>query len=254
MKFALWGLPLLALATACSQSDAPSEQMEAAAENLVDTVLETPAPVASATLGRYAPRNDCGDLPGAKPFLSMLNAAIEMRDTDVLVALSANDVKLGFGGEDGAAYLRRALDAEGSALWSALEKVSGLGCAVNTQGGIIMPWYFAQDISGDPFETMIVTGSDVAVHAEPRDNSPRIASVTWDAVDVVMDGQPVVNASTQGSAAPAASWTHIRMRSDAAEPAEGYILSSNLRSVVDYRLIASSRNGRWRITAMLAGD
>ena len=35
---------------------------------------------------------------------------------------------------------------------------------------------------------------------------------------------------------------------------EGYVRAENLRSVVDYRLLAASHNGRWQIVALLAGD
>jgi len=38
------------------------------------------------------------------------------------------------------------------------------------------------------------------------------------------------------------------------DDAQGYIATDKLRSLLDYRLIASSRNGRWRITSFVAGD
>ena len=35
---------------------------------------------------------------------------------------------------------------------------------------------------------------------------------------------------------------------------EGYIASASLRSLIGYRLIASSRNSKWSITSLVAGD
>jgi hypothetical protein len=241
-------LPLLSVLVACSQSDAPSQQMEVAAEELVDTVLETPGATGAASLGRFAPRDECGGLEGARPFLAMLHAAIEARDADVLVALAANDVMLGFGGADGAANLRSSLAEEGSPLWNELDELAMLGCAANGQGGLTLPWAFTRDTGGDAFETMIVTGEEVFLHEAPDGNSARISAFNWDAVEIIED---------QRHAAGDAEWTHVRLLpqpGDDREALEGYVRSDMLRSVIDYRLIASSRNGRWRITALLAGD
>ncbi|GAA0282359.1 hypothetical protein GCM10009127_24680 [Alteraurantiacibacter aestuarii] len=246
MKHAIYVLPLLALVPACSQSDSPSTEMEAAAEQLVDAVIESPDPNA---LGTYEPRNECSDQEGADAFLSALNAAVELRDTDLLVALSADDVKLGFGGEDGAANLRANLDSDAPNLWSDLEEVLKLGCAGNSQGGITMPYYFAQDTKGDPFEALIVTGKDVPMHAQPNETSSRLTTISWDEVELIPGEGPQAIKSGAGDDG---SWKHVR--TIGSDKFEGYIRSSELRSVIDYRLIASNRNGRWRITAFLAGD
>lgn len=248
MRFAIAALPLLAILASCSQSDAPSQQMEAAAEELVDTVLETPAATGAASLGRFAPRDECGELEGVGPFRAMLNAAIEARDADVIVALAASDVKLGFGGVDGAANLRASLAAEGSPLWGELDELTKLGCAANSQGGLTMPWSFTQDTGGDVFDTMIATGEEVFLHERPDGTSARVAALNWDAVEVIR-GEQATAVNTR--------WTHVRLLPQAGEnrdAVEGYVRSDQLRSVIDYRLIASSRNGRWRITALLAGD
>lgn len=254
MKYAVFVLPLLALTAACSQSDAPSEQVEAVAEELVEAVIETPAPGDAPVLGKYEPRNECSDLPGADAFLAALTAAAELRDTDVLVALAANDVKLGFGGEDGAAQLRRNLDADGSTMWADLGRVLTLGCAANSQGGITMPWYFAQETSLDPFESMIVTGKNVSLRATAAADAEVLAEVSWDEVQLLQDSQGRTRFGGDLED-PQSGWANVRLQgAEGAEPVEGFIRVSKLRSVVDYRLIASSRNGRWRITALLAGD
>ena len=39
-----------------------------------------------------------------------------------------------------------------------------------------------------------------------------------------------------------------------ADKSSGFVATDKLRSLLDYRLIASSRNGRWRITSLIAGD
>jgi hypothetical protein len=222
--------------------------MEETAEEMVDTLLDEPGMLEGLELGHFAPRDECGNLDGAGPFLTMLKAAIEARDTDVLVALAANDVKLGFGGVDGADNLRASLSSNGAVLWEELDELATLGCAANGQGGLTLPWSFTRDTGGDAFETMIVTGSEVFLHEEPDGTSARISAFNWDAVEVIEDQR-----AAQGDI----QWTHVRLLpqpGDDREAVQGYVRSDMLRSVIDYRLIASSRNGRWRITALLAGD
>ena len=240
-------LPLMLLA-ACSQSNAPSEQMEQAATDLVEAVASE-APGAEATPGPYAPRDECSELSGAEPVLAALNAVVTMRDTDVMVALSATDIKLDFGGEDGAANLRKALDAEGGGLWHELETLVTLGCAANSQGGITIPYYFAQDLPIDGTQAMIVTGDDVALRGRPADTAPALATLSWQAVEHLAD-DPALKGEVG-----AEGWTHVRAPDGPdGKPVEGYIRDGSLRSVIDYRLLANSRNGRWRVTALLAGD
>ena len=254
-------LPMCMLIAGCSQSDAPSEKMGAAAEELVEAVLETPAPDAepvvedeAVTLGQYAPRDGCADLDGAEPFLAALGAAIEMRDTDLLIALSADDVKLGFGGEDGADFMRIALDAEGPNLWPHLEDVMTMGCAANSQGGITMPYYFSQDMQIDPFEAMMVTGDNVPLLATAGSDAQVLATVSWEEVQLAPDAQGTVTFGGDPEDVDQ-GWTRVRLQATEDRIAlEGFIAVQDLRSVIDYRLIAASRNGRWRITAFLAGD
>lgn len=238
----------------CSQSDAPSEELGLAAEELVDSVLETPVGSEEAPLGPLAPRDECTRLEGAEDFLAMLKGAVESRDTEVLVALAAEDVQLGFGGYDGADVLRADLEAEGSTLWDELAMITRLGCAANQSGGMTLPWYFAQDFDGDAFETYIVTTDDGPLHAEPRESSARLAILNWQEVRIRFgeDGSMLVGGNTDD---PQESWIGVTVPGERGEePMEGFIRASQLRSIVDYRLLASSRNGRWRITALLAGD
>ncbi len=243
-----------ALLAACSQNDAPSEELEQAAVGLVESVLETPESSPENPLGPLAPRDDCVALAGAEDFLAMLEGAIALRDTEVLLALAAEDVKLGFGGADGLENLRASLEADGSPLWDELSEIMLLGCAANGQGGLTMPWYFAQDLKGEPYESFVVTTDDGPLHSEPRESSSRIAILNWQEVEVRFgqDGTMLVGGNVED---PENSWYGVRVIPEAGEePVEGFIRASQLRSVIDYRLIAASRNGRWRITALLAGD
>lgn len=224
---------LLLTCAACSQDDAPADEVAAAAEEIVEPAAE-PLPVAA---GKWAPRDDCAALEGASAFRERLAAAVEARDADALAALAADDIKLDFGGGSGTAELRRRLAAS-PGLWDELDALMSLGCAANGQGGMTIPWYFEQDFGTlDPVETSLVTAEDVPVLDRPDEGGKRVAAVSWDTVKVV-------------GYRPDAPFQQVEL----ADGTTGSIASGKLRSLVDYRLIASSRSGRWRIATIVAGD
>lgn len=238
-------LPLLALVYACGAAESPSDT---AVEGVA--VTSNPVPVANTPSGPFAPRDDCAGMPGAVEFRAALSAAVAARDANALVALADSKVRLGFGGIDGAANMRSDFSQPDGGMWDELTEVIALGCATNEQGDIIMPRYFAQDTGGDPFETLIVTGEKVPLHRSPDDASPHLASISWDAVDLVLTANDE-GVSTFGGP-DETGWVQVRTRG--ARPVEGYMRESQLRSVVDYRLIASKAESGYRITALLAGD
>ncbi|MWV27718.1 hypothetical protein [Aurantiacibacter rhizosphaerae] len=235
-------LPLLALLSACDRSDPPSERLERAAEELVSDVDSEQLPAQQAD-GPWAPRNECNALPGAIDFQASLQAAIDTRDADALVALAAEDVKLDFGGGSGRAQLREKLAADDGAFWKTLEQLLNLGCAAGDETSITLPWYFAQTIPVDPYMGAIVTGEDVPLYSAPAADASELATISWDAVERLPD-------DTQREGFERVAWT----RPESEERVEGYIAKDKLRSMIDYRLIANRRNDRWRITALVAGD
>ncbi len=235
-------LPLLVLLAACDRSDPPSERLERAAEELVSEVENEQLP-AQREDGPWAPRNECNNLPGAMDFLASLQAAIDTRDADAFVALAAEDVKLDFGGGAGAAQLRERLEADGGAHWETLEQLLELGCAAGDETSITLPWYFAQTIPVDPYMGAIVTGEDVPLYSAPATDASELATISWDAVEQLPD-------DTEREGFERVVWTRL----ESEERVEGYIASAQLRSIIDYRLIANRRNNRWRITALIAGD
>jgi hypothetical protein len=195
------------------------------------------AELAPLAKGKWAPRDECGAVEGAAAFRERLAAAVAARDADALVALAAEDIKLDFGGGEGTAELRSRLDAPDYELWGELDSLMTLGCAANDEGGITIPWYFDQDLGAiDPFTAWLATGQDVPIYAA-RDSDRLSGALSWDVVEL-------------------AEWDPEQPRQQITLPegATGFIATDKLRSLIDYRLLASSRNGRWRITSFLAGD
>lgn len=227
------GLAVMLLLTACSQSDAPADEVAETAEQIVGDATPTPA----LADGKYAPRDDCGKIEGADVFRQRLALAVKARDAEGVAVLAAEDVKLDFGGGAGRAELIARLDNPDGKLWGELDALLALGCAENDQGGITLPWYFEQDIPLDPYKAMIVTGEEVPLLLGPDPKSQQLATIDWDAIEL-MDGLKTEQ-----------PFQHVRLGDK-----EGYVETTKLRSVIDYRLSASSRNDRWRITSLVAGD
>jgi hypothetical protein len=234
MRIPPLAIALLLSCVACSQEDAPAGEIAEAAEQIVDP---SPAPTALAR-GKYGPQDACGEVEGAEAFRDRLAAAVRARDTDALVSLAATDVTLDFGGGSGSGELRKRLDEPAGELWDELAKLMTLGCAANEQGGITIPWFFEQDLGkADPYTAMLVTGTDVPVFSRPDSAAQRIGAISWDLADIAAFDS-------------ANRYQQIKL----GEGATGYVATDKLRSQLAYRVIASSRNGKWSITSLVAGD
>lgn len=227
-------IALLFSCAACSKEDAPAEDVAQAAEKLV-------APTASGSplaKGKWAPQDTCAEIEGADEFRARLAEAIKARSADGVVALAADDVKLDFGGGGGAAELRKRLADPSLGLWGELDTLMTLGCSANEQGGITIPWFFDQDIGDkDPYYAMLVIGEDVPLLERPDPASKPLATISWDLVEIA-------------SLNPESAYQRVELEGGKV----GFIATDKLRSLIDYRLTASSRNDRWRIISFVAGD
>ena len=233
-------LALLVLG-ACGQDEAASPAAEPATQSVdaatTPAAAETAATAASPK-GRFAPRDECVQLAGASQFRGRLIEAVRLRDADALAALADPDIKLDFGGGGGIAELKQRLATAEPSLWRKLDQLLPLGCAANEHGGLTLPWIFAQDIGdADPYSSMLVTGEDEPVLAEPRANARTIGTVSWDLVEIV-------------SLDPERPFQPVKL----ADGREGFIATGKLRAVIDYRLIAERVGGAWKIAALIAGD
>ena len=230
---------LLVLA-ACDRSDPPSDRLERAAEEVVAEVEGETLPQQAE--GPYAPRDECLDQPGAAEFLSQLRSAVGSRDAEAVAALAADDIRLDFGGGSGRELLVQRLNADERELWAELSEVIAMGCA-SDGATLTMPWYFAQEFPGalDASTYAVVTGENVPLYSEAGAEREQVGSVSWDKVTYLGDDADGIRVS----------WTD----SETGEQVEGYFEDASvLRSQYDYRLLASRRNNRWRITAFIAGD
>lgn len=208
---------------------APDPEPEASASSL-------PAPP-SLDHARYAPLDECTQHTGWSAFRKTLASAIMARDGQALARLAAPDVALDYGGGSGSAELVKRLNDPETQLWQELAAILPLGCAM--QGGLAaMPWVFwnvPEDT--DSYRAVVVLGDDTPLLDKPAGKPVRDAG--WTLVDI----DPIAF----DTSAPA---TRVTMK----DGTRGWIATSKLRSLLDYRLIVEPKDGEWLITAFIAGD
>ncbi|HTN15894.1 MAG TPA: hypothetical protein VL094_13915 [Sphingomonadaceae bacterium] len=237
--------PVLAAAflAACGQGDgakaAPGPEKSAQAEAGSKTAGLLASLVTPRQKGPYAPRDECSALKGAQEFRIKLAKAVLARDADAFVGLAAPDILLDFGGGEGKDELRRRLADKDYNLWEALQNLLPLGCAVNGQSGMTMPWYFAQDFGDrDSYMLLTVRGEGVPILAEPRAGAKVLKTLDWNIVELqesTDEGSPFAKVHDYDGTA-------------------GYMAWDKLRALVDYRLIVEERQGSWVLSAFVAGD
>lgn len=188
--------------------------------------------------GRFAPRDECTAIAGAPAFLDQVRSAVEARDTNALLPLVTPDVRLDAFGGAGPDVLRDRLDSGQFELWESLAPLMQLGCAPTEDGGIVLPWYYAQDLgTDDPYNTMITRGEDVPLYREKTGNSEVLETLSWEVVQVKGEIMPE------------------DQRAQVATPSggTGYIAIESLRGKDGLRILADRIDGQWRITELVSG-
>ncbi|MFC3097295.1 hypothetical protein [Alteraurantiacibacter palmitatis] len=235
-------LPVLLAMAACGEAEGPpvasDTQAATAAPGTPEELLTRYTALSPA--GEFAPRDECLNLAGAPEFRRALAQAVIARDADALVALADPAIGLDFGGGAGVDTLRARLTDPEYGLWEELEAILPLGCAAGTDGNsLTVPHYFAADIgTRDPYATYIAMGSDVPLRASAADDAEILANIGWQAVEV---------SEYPGEGASYASVT-------ASDGRQGFAAMSDLRSLIDYRLLANRGDDGWKITMLVAGD
>lgn len=213
----------------------PASELASAPEPEAGTASD--AVPATASPARYAPRDDCAGQPGWPAFRKALVAAIKARDAQALARLAAPDIALDYGGGGGTAELVARLNDPATGLWRELDAILPLGCAL--QGGLAaMPWVFwhlPENI--DSGSSMLVLGEDTSLL--DRASGKPLAPIGWTIVTIDPDSFDPKRKTAQVTTQDGST---------------GWVATSALRSTLDYRLIVEPKDGKWLITAFIAGD
>lgn len=188
---------------------------------------------------RLPPVDRCAVAPGFATFREKLLEAVARKDVDALLALSADNIMLSFGGDAGREAMRKMwkLDRPAeSGIWAELNEALGLGCAL-TDGGAVAPSMAQTFPTGsDVLETMVAI-KPAALRAAPNEKARAITTLDWDLVTIAEWD-------------PDNGWAKIRLK----DGRLGYVRTSAVRSPIDYRATFRMTDGEWRMTAFVAGD
>ena len=200
-------------------------------------VLAAAAPV------RLPPVDQCGGDAQFNLTRHELERVVEAKDLDGLLALMSDDVRVSFGGRFGREGFRRhwtSTPRDRGLLWKELGRALRLGCAKAVDGSgkeyRAIPAMFVTGGDLDGFSTwvslpgaMLRSGPSAGAPAEMR-------LPAWTVLDEVEhDG---------------GSWIAVRTP----KGRRGFVSTAQARSLLDYRIIFGRRDGKWRITAFVAGD
>ena len=198
------------------------------------------AAVAGATPAQLPPVDRCQGDPGFDQFRSELDNAVARKDPAALRRLAADDIQSNFGGNGGWDEFASTWgldEPQTSKLWKQLQSVMALGCAKTEAGGRVFPGMF-QDLGedADPFQ-LVVVRPGAAIRSGPDKNASAAASLDWAVTNVLEERGPE-------------DWVKVQVPGGPS----GWVETNLIISPLDYRLVSEVRDGRWRITALVAGD
>jgi uncharacterized protein len=169
-----------------------------------------------------------------------LQTALAARDTTEVMRVVDPSILNSFGGDGGPDEFRKQWQLktpEKSYLWITLGAVLALGGRFLQDSMFYAPYLF-DATAGDPFETLVVLGTNVPVHAGP--------GATFRVIDTLF----LEEVTKWRGKATTGEWDPIRTL----KGRTGWVHQRFLRSPTDYRAGFVRRQGRWWLRALVAGD
>jgi hypothetical protein len=174
-------------------------------------------------------------------FRAQLQAAVARRDVSAILSVLHKDVKNSFGGDGGIEEFKAMweLPSPTSRLWETLATVLALGGTFGPDSTFTAPYTYSRwPHELDPFSHMVAIVSSVRVRANASASSAVTASLTFSIVELP---------DTKTMEAP---WVQVRLPGGRV----GFVDRRLVRSPLDYRAIFERQEGKWLLTAFIAGD
>jgi hypothetical protein len=179
--------------------------------------------------------------PDFLAFRTRLLEAVASRDTAFILSLVSDGILNSLGGDGGIdEFIRHwQLDAEVSRFWTEFETLLRLGGAFMTDDRFLAPYTAAtwQNTNLDGFDYSAVIGANVNVRSEPSLTAPVVSRMSYQTV-------------REARSISSDEWVPVRLT----DGGTAYINKRYVRSPISYRAMFERSNGRWELTAFLAGD
>jgi hypothetical protein len=203
--------------------------------------------VGAAQSRKLNPVDEAPKDPSFKAFRDRLLAAVKQRDETVLYESLDPQITNGFGGKGGITEFKTQwkMGGERTRLWDELVTILSMGGSFSNVGGqksFCAPYVysnFPDDL--DAYGYAAITGTGVRVRAAANLNAPVITALSHDIVQ--LDAEP----STSGDTS---EWVKII----APNGKKGYVFGKYIRRPIDYRACFEKKQGKWKMTVLVAGD
>jgi hypothetical protein len=187
---------------------------------------------------RLLPVDEASSKPDFLAYRERLQAAVARRDVDGVVAASDPGIRLGFDASGGVEAFRK-LVGERTESWEELRVVLALGGRFSTPTAFEAPYVYSDwPDQFDSFGCAAITGRNVRFRSAPRLDAPVVTALSYSIVQRVND---LVDDNL---------WVRVRL----GDGRTGYVWHAYVRSPADYRALFNLIDGRWRMTAFVAGD
>lgn len=180
-------------------------------------------------------------------------AAARRRDAKYILSIVAPNIKNSFGGNDGAAEFKKKWKLSGpqSEFWEEFVAVLSGGGTFYRQAGaknkmFQAPYTFTQfpdDL--DAFEHQAIFGSNVNLRSKPQPNARVVANLSYNVVKVDFENS-VKNKTGEND--------YLWLKVETLGGQKGFVPAKFVRGSVDYRAIFEKKDGKWKLTAFIAGD
>lgn len=202
---------------------------------------------AEPTPTRLAPIDEAAKDASFVQFRNELKDVITRKDAAKLFHYLASDIRLSFGGDAGGPAFHKMWKPfdKDTKVWKALSLVVDNGGKFVVPGGFAAPYVYAafpEDLDG--FTYVAVTNAQAVLRDAPNANARVLRKLDYDILEVVKS-----SGKMQHEAGPN-DWDEVKHASGQ----RGFVLSSDVRSPVEYRAIFEKRKGTWVIQTFIAGD
>lgn len=200
--------------------------------------------------GKLLPVDEAAKDPSFFALRQKLIEAARKHDLDFILNTLDPNIVNSFGGSEGIEGFKAIweVDKPQTKLWDTLTLVLTLGGSLNVSDQETSFWapyvHSRWPNEFDSFEHAAITGTNVKVRSRPSLDAPVVATLSYDIVKFA--DQSWLPA---GEAGPDA-WVKIITPAGRG----GFVSSRYVRSPIDYRIGFIKKDGKWSITAFVAGD